>query len=98
MWEFLNNILAIGGLPALISILTLGILYKHVREDEKREEATLDHIKVTSAEVKEAHVELLALYEKRLQDIRDERERYEELSKDLDKSLKLVIEVFREKS
>jgi hypothetical protein len=98
MWEFLNNLLQTGGLSAVISFVVLFILWRHTKADEKRQDETLIIFKEQSDKVDLAQEKLLELYEKRLQDIKDERVRYEELAEDLDKSLKLVVEVFKEKS
>jgi predicted ribosome quality control (RQC) complex YloA/Tae2 family protein len=95
MWEFLNNLLSQGGIAAVVSVVVLCILYRHARADEKREKKMLLLAKEQIDKSEKDQDRLLDLYEKRLEDVKDERERYEELADNLNKSLDLLIKVLK---
>jgi hypothetical protein len=44
------------------------------------------------------HEEIVQLYQKRVQDIKESRDDYEELARNLDKSIDLLIKVFRQRN
>lgn len=87
MWEFLTAILEQYGVLAVMQVLELGaIIYLFKLINKKDDES------------KELQEKILSLSEKRLQDLKEERENYEELSENLDKSIKLLIEVFKKQN
>jgi len=82
-WELLSLLFKTYGLTALFGAALLAViayLLFVLRESRK--------------ENKDLQEKLLQLAEKRLEDAKEEREDYEELAKNLDKSINLLISVF----
>lgn len=87
MWDFLAAVFQQTGVLGLISvveaIIIVSLVYMYRSKDNK---------------VDQVQKELLEMSEKRLEDVIEEREKYEELSQDLKKSINLLIQVFKKKS
>lgn len=86
-WEFLGMLLQDYGLLAVIEVAQIGIIVYLFR--------LLDGKEAQKLELSER---LLDLSGKRLEDAKEEREDYEELSRNLDKSIDLLIKVFRQRN
>src|SRR5574338_175665 len=86
-WELLSTLLKQYGLLAIVELAQAGLIVwmLRVHAHQEKEKAKLQD-------------KLLELSEKRLEDAREEREDYEELARNLDKSINLLIKVFRKKS
>jgi uncharacterized membrane-anchored protein YhcB (DUF1043 family) len=83
-WAFLSLLLREYGIVALVVVVQIGIivyLFKLLagKDDEKSK----------------LQERLLELSEKRLEQAKEERADYEELARNLDKSINLLIKVFR---
>jgi len=86
-WAFMNAILQNYGLIAVVEIAQIaGIVYL-LRLLSRRE-----------TENSKLQAKLLELSEKRLEDAKDERKEYEDLARGLDRSINLLVRVFREKN
>ena len=97
MWEFLDNLLSQGGLSAVVSFVVLLILWRHTKADEKRQDETLVVFEAQAEKMEKAQDRLVGLYEKRVKDVTESKEDYEELVHNLDKSIDLLIKAFRQK-
>lgn len=86
-WEFLSAVLKQHGFLALVEIAQAGLILWLLRNQTR---ADKDKAKLQD--------KLLELSEKRLEDAKEEREDYEELARNLDKSINLLIKVFRKKN
>ena len=86
-WEFLSIMLNQYGPLALVELGQAALIVWVLRQYSCQEKE-----KVKFQEL------LLELSEKRVEDAREEREDYEELARNLDKSINLLIKVFRKKS
>lgn len=85
-WSFASLLVTQYGLLALIELVQAGIIIWLFRNQKKLEQQR-----------EELQSKLLELFEKRLEDAKAEREDYEELSRNLDKSINLLIKIFRKK-
>lgn len=85
-WEFLSVVLKQSGFLALVELAQAGLIFWLLRNQTRAEK-----------EKSKLQDKLLELSEKRLEDAREEREDYEELARNLDKSINLLIKVFRKK-
>lgn len=83
IWEFLTLLVQQYGIIVLLIVGLAGLVAYLLRE-----------LKGSRAENKALQDQLLALAEKRLEDAKEEREDYEDLAKNLDKSINLLITVF----
>ena len=86
-WEFLSAVLKQYGFLALVEIAQAGLIFWLLRNQAR---ADKDKAKLQD--------KLLELSEKRLEDAREEREDYEELARNLERSIDLLIKVFRKKT
>ena len=87
MWEFLNAVFAATGIVGLVCIIEAVLLYFAVRAYQKKDKRVEDLQDI-----------LLDMSEKRKEDVIEEREKYEELSDDLHKSLDILIKVFKRRN
>jgi len=87
LWEFLGMLLENYGLLSVVTAIQIGIIAYLFRLLGSKEE---EKIKLTE--------KLLELSEKRLEDAKEEREDYEELARNLDQSINLLIKVFRQRN
>lgn len=87
MWDFFAEVFKQTGIIGLFSIIEAIVLVFLVR---------IYHTK--DRRVDQLQKDLLSMSEKRLEDVVEEREKYEELSQDLNKSTNLLIQVFKKKS
>ncbi len=82
MWEFLSGIMEMYGLPALVvaaeSIL-IAYLFKQIQNKDK--------------ELTKSNADLQDLANKRLKDVKESNEDYEDLSRDLNRSLDILIKI-----
>lgn len=85
-WDFASLLVREYGLLALIELVQAGMIFWLFRIQQKLEQ-----------ERSVLQDKLLELSEKRLEDAREEREAYEELSRNLNKSIDLLIKAFRKK-
>lgn len=86
-WAFLGMLLKQHGLLAVVQAVQIfGIIYLFRLLNRKEAEKT------------QLTEKLLELSEKRLEDAKEEREDYEELARGLDKSINLLIKVFRQRN
>lgn len=86
-WEFLAAVVRQYGFLALIEIAQAGLILWLLRNQVL---ADKDKTKLQD--------KLLELSEKRLEDAREEREDYEELARNLERSINLLIKAFRKKT
>lgn len=87
MWDFFAEVFkqtGIVGLVCVVEAIVAIVLLRMYRTKDSR--------------VDELQKDLLEMSEKRLADVVEEREKYEELSQDLNKSINLLIQVFKKKS
>lgn len=87
MWELFASILEKAGYHGLIEVvlaLTVAFMYRAFAKKDTR--------------VDELQKELLAVSEKRLLDVKEEKENYQELATNLDKSINLLVKVFKERN
>ncbi len=86
-WDFLALLFKQYGLVAIIEVIQcVGIIYLFRLLNKKE------------AEKNELTEKLLELSEKRLEDAKEEREDYERLATNLNKSVDLLIKVFRQRN
>ncbi len=87
MWDFFKAIFETTGVIGLLcvveAILLLLVLRAYQKKDKKIEDLQDD---------------LLEMSEKRREDVVEEREKYEELAKDLHKSVDVLIKVFKRRN
>jgi uncharacterized protein YlxW (UPF0749 family) len=95
MWEFFNNILEAGGLSALFSCVVLLILWRHTKTAEKKQAEALKDSQAQAEKADKLQEQIISLYEKRVSDVTESKDAYEELVNNLDKSIDLLIKVFR---
>ena len=84
MWDFLSEVLKSGGVVALLQVaqlIAIGYLYK---QGQSKDEL-----------VQQKDTQLLEMSEKRLQDALESRDDFEELSKNLDRSIDLLIKIIK---
>lgn len=86
-WEFLTLLLKNYGLIAVIEILQIGLVVYlfHLLGKKEVDKTDLQN-------------KLLETAERRLADAREEREDYEELARNLDKSINLLVKVVRSRN
>ena len=84
MWEFLQALFQNYGLAALILVVETAVIAYLFRLNQKNQE---QHQK-----------EIVEFYEKRITDVVESKEDYEELAHKLDQSIDILIKVFREKN
>jgi hypothetical protein len=86
MWDFFTALLqqsGILGIVCAVEAIALFTLVKlYVRKDER---------------VEGIQQQLVDLSEKRLNDVVEDRDKYEDLSQDLNKSINLLVQVFKRK-
>lgn len=87
MWEFLSTIFRETGILGLACIVEAAAVILIARM-YKQKDARADQLQK----------DLLAMSEKRLEDVMEERQKYEELSQDLNKSINLLIQIFKKKA
>jgi len=86
-WEFLRTLLENYGLLALVEVVQIFVIVHLFRLLNSKE---LEKFKLTE--------KLLELSERRLEDAKEEREDYEELARNLDKSINLLVKVFQHRN
>jgi hypothetical protein len=84
LWAFLTLLLKEYGLVAICLVVLTGIVVHLFRQLKSEQTKNTD-----------LQNKLLELSEKRLADAKEERQDYEELARDLDKHINLLIKVFR---
>jgi hypothetical protein len=87
MWELLTELFKAYGLLAVVEavqVLLVVYLFRFINRKE--------------AEKNILQEKLLELSEKRLEDAKEEREDYEELARNLERSIDLLIKVFRKRN
>ena len=84
LWVFLTRLLKEYGLVAISLVVLTGIVIQLFRQLKSEQTKNTD-----------LQNKLLELSEKRLADAKEERQDYEELARDLDKHINLLIKVFR---
>jgi len=87
MWEFFLAVFqktGILGLSCIVEAAVIAYLVRLYRHKDNQSELL--------------HKRLFEMSEKRLKDVVEEREKYEDLSQDLNKSINLLIKVFRKKN
>ncbi len=87
MWEFFNSILEATGIAGLVCIIETVFLFLVLRFYQKKDKRIEDLQNI-----------LLEMSERRREDVIEEREKYEELAKDLHKSLDVLIKVFKRRN
>ncbi|MBD3260360.1 MAG: hypothetical protein GF334_01560 [Candidatus Altiarchaeales archaeon] len=87
MWEFFSAVFqqtGILGLSCVVEAAVIAYLVRLYRQKDNQADAL--------------NKRLFEMSEKRLKDVVEEREKYEDLSQDLNKSINLLIKVFRKKN
>lgn len=87
MWDFLLELLKTHGLLAVIQVAQMVIIVYLFRDAQRKD--------------KEAHDlndKLLKQSDKRLEDVLEDKEAYEELARGLNKSIDLLIKVFKKQN
>lgn len=84
LWGFLTLLLKEYGLVSIVAVGLLGIVAYQFKL-----------LKAAESDKTNLQDKLLQLSEKRLADAKEERQDYEELARDLDKHINLLIKVFR---
>ncbi|RLB95393.1 MAG: hypothetical protein DRH90_25535 [Deltaproteobacteria bacterium] len=82
MWDFLTEAMRSYGWVAVVQVaeaLLIAYLFKQVRNKDK--------------EISESHADLQDLANKRLEDVKESKEDYEDLSRDLNRSLDILIKM-----
>ena len=87
MWEFLLAVYQQTGVLGLLCVAMSLIVCIVIR---------MFHIK--DKRVGELNQQLLAMSDKRLEDVIEDRDKYEDLSKDIHKTINLLIKVFKKQS
>ncbi len=87
MWEFFQAVFEATGVLGLLCFIEAGALIFAYRIYQKKD-----------SKVESLQQAILDMSEKRREDIIEEREKYEELSQDLDKSLNLLIKIFKKRN
>ena len=87
MWEFFQTVFEATGILGLACLVEAGLLFLAYRMFQKKDD-----------KVERLQQALLEMSEKRREDVIEEREKYEELSQDLDKSLNLFIKIFKKRN
>ncbi len=87
MWEFFNAIFEAVGFVGLVCLVETAFIFLGARAYQKKDK-----------KIEDFQVSLLEMSEKRREDVIEEREKYEELSQDLDKSLNLLIKIFKKRN
>jgi transcriptional regulator GlxA family with amidase domain len=87
MWDFLLELLKTHGLLSVIQVAQAVVIVYLFRESQKKDKA-----------IHTLNDKLLAQSEKRLEDALEEKESYEELARGLDRSIDLLIKVFKKQN
>ncbi len=87
MWDFFKSVFETTGVLGLACVLEATLLFLVLRAYQKKD-----------LKIEDLQNTLLDMSEKRREDIVEEREKYEELSKDLHKSLDVLIRVFKRRN
>ena len=87
MWEFFQSIFDAAGITGLVCLVETILLFVGLRAYQKKDKR-IEGLQDT----------LLEMSEKRREDVIEEREKYEELAKDLQKSLDVLIKVFKRRN
>lgn len=87
MWEFFKALFESTGVVGLACVLEAVLLFMVLRAYQTKDR-----------KIEDLQNTLLEMSEKRREDIVEEREKYEELSKDLHKSLDVLIQVFKRRN
>ena len=87
LWQFLTEVFKVTGVTGLICLVEAGLLYLAIRLYQRKDQ-----------KVDDLQVDLLAMSEKRREDTIEEREKYEDLAQDLNKSVQLLVEAFRKRN
>ena len=87
MWEFLSFLVEEAGIVGLASAVEAVAIVFMAKAYLKKDR-----------ELAESNRKLLEMSNKRLQDVVEEREKYQTLSQDMNKSMELLVEVFRRNS
>lgn len=84
MWDFLLEIFKTHGLLAVIQVVQAAVIFYLYKANQKKDKV-----------VQDLNKDLLAQSEKRLKDVLEEKDSYEELARKLDQSIDLLIKVFK---
>lgn len=87
MWDFLLELLKTHGLLAVIQVAQMVIIVYLFRDAQRKDK-----------DVHELNEKLLKQSENRLEDVLEEKESYEELARGLDRSIDLLIKVFKKQN
>ncbi len=87
MWDFFKAIFEATGVVGLICIIEAILLLLVLRAYQKKDK-----------KIEDLQDDLLEMSEKRREDVVEEREKYEELAKDLHKSVDVLIKVFKRRN
>lgn len=87
MWTFLQDVFNATGTIGLVCVLLTMLLFLVSRAYQKKDK-----------KIEDLQTQLLEMSEKRREDVVEEREKYEDLAKDLHKSLDLLIKVFKRRN
>jgi len=87
MWDFFQSIFEATGIIGLICLLEAVLLFLVLKAYQKKDKR-----------IEDFQTTLLGMSEQRREDVIEEREKYEELAKDLQKSLDMLIKVFKRRN
>jgi hypothetical protein len=87
MWEFFQAVFSTSGITGLACIIEAILLFLILKVYQKKE-----------GKIEELQIKLLEMSEQRYKDIIEEREKYEDLAHDLQKSVDLLIKVFKKRN
>ncbi len=87
MWDFFKALFESTGVIGLACVVEAILLFLVLRAYQKKD-----------TKIEDLQNTLLKMSEQRREDIVEEREKYEELSKDLHKSLDVLIQVFKRRN
>ena len=87
MWEFFQSIFDAAGIIGLVCLVETVLLFVVLKAYQKKDKR-----------IEDLQNTLLEMSEKRTEDVIEEREKYEELARDLQKSLDVLIQVFKRRN
>ena len=87
MWDFFRTIFETTGVIGLLCVLEAILLLLVLRAYQKKDK-----------KIGDLQDNLLEMSEKRREDVVEEREKYEELAKDLHRSVDILIKVFKRRN
>lgn len=87
MWDFFKAVYETTGVTGLLCVLEALLLLLVLRAYQKKD-----------TKIEDLQNDLLDMSEKRREDVVEEREKYEELAKDLHRSVDVLIKVFKRRN